>query len=192
MGHFGVDALASHQIAMQLTSITYSIPFALSMATALKVGYSMGARDIHQARRMALIGLVFGVLITAIIAVFFICTSSQLAGLFLSGNEPGDIEKLATSFLMIAALFQCFDGIQSVANGALRGLKDTVIPMILSLGCYWILGIGSAYYFAYYTNWGAMGIWYGITLGIFSISIVLTIRLFYRLKYEKKISMHSS
>ena len=189
MGHFGVNALASHQIAMQLTSITYSIPFALSMATALKVGYAMGARDIHQARRMAVIGLVFGVVITAIIAIFFIGTSSQLAGLFLSSNEPGNIEKLATSFLIIAALFQCFDGIQSVANGALRGLKDTVIPMVLSLGCYWILGIGSAYYFAYYTNLGAMGIWYGITLGIFSISIILTIRLFYRLKYEQRISM---
>lgn len=187
MGHFGVDALASHQIAMQCASIAYSIPFAVSMATSLEVGYAMGARDIPRAWRMACMGLCLGLLLTALIAVLFIGASSQLTGLFISENEHGDIEKMASAFLLIAGIFQCFDGIQSVANGALRGLKDTVVPMVLSLGCYWILGVGSAWYFAYHTGLGAAGVWYGITLGISSIGIILTWRLFNRLKYEQRI-----
>lgn len=84
------------------------------------IGYAMGARDVFQARRMAFTGLIFGLLLTAMIAVFFICASSQLAGLFLNENAADyqAIEKMAIAFLIIAAIFQCFDGIQSVANGA--------------------------------------------------------------------------
>lgn len=191
MGHFGVNALAAHQIAMQCASIAYSIPFALSMATALQVGHAVGAKDIHQAKRYVYIGLVIGLILTLLIAVFFIFASSQLTGLFLKGNEPGyqEINQLATSFLIIAAIFQCFDGIQSIANGALRGLKDTLVPMILSIGCYWCLGVGSAYYLAFHTHLGSSGIWYGFTLGLISIGIILTIRLINRLKHEEQKSM---
>ena len=188
MGYFGVDALAAHQIAMQCASIAYSIPFALSMATALQVGHAIGAKNIHQAQRAAYIGLAIGLVLTLLIATIFILAPAQLAGIFLKGDEHGyrEINQLATSFLIIAAIFQCFDGIQSIANGALRGLKDTLIPMLLSIGCYWCLGVGSAYYFAFHTQLGSMGIWYGFTLGISSIGIILTLRLFNRLKYEEQ------
>lgn len=188
MGYFGMNALAAHQIAMQCSSIAYSVPFALSMATALQVGHALGEKNVDKAKQAVLIGLILGLFITALIAVFFILFRSQLTGLFLVGNESdfSKIKNLATQFLIISALFQCFDGIQSIANGALRGLKDTFIPMILSLGCYWILGIGSAYYFAFYTSAGPLGIWYGFTLGLTSIAIILTWRLFFRLKYEKR------
>lgn len=191
MGYFGVDALAAHQIAMQCASIAYSIPFALSMATALQVGHAIGAKNIHQAKRAAYNGLFIGVLLTLFIAAVFIFAPAQLAGIFLKGNEHGyqEINQLATSFLIIAAIFQCFDGIQSIVNGALRGLKDTLIPMILSIGCYWCLGVGSAYYFAFHTHLGSMGIWYGFTLGISSIGIILTLRLVNRLKDEEQKSM---
>ncbi|MBA2649614.1 MAG: MATE family efflux transporter [Legionella sp.] len=190
MGYFGVDALAAHQIAMQCASIAFSIPFALSMATALQIGHAMGAKDIHKARRVAYIGLALGLIVTSFIATIFIFAPTQLAGLFLKGNEPDykEILQLATSFLMISALFQGFDGIQSIANGALRGLKDTFIPMLISIGCYWCFGVGSAYYFAFYTHLGPIGIWYGFTLGLSSIGIILTIRLFYRLRYERYIN----
>lgn len=189
IGYFGVDALAAHQIAMQCASIAYSIPFALSMATALQVGHAVGEKNIQQVQRSAFICLSIGLILTLLITSIFIFAPAQLAGIFLKGNEHDyqEINKLATYFLIIAAIFQCFDGIQSIANGALRGLKDTLIPMILSIGCYWCLGVGSAYYFAFHTHLGSAGIWYGITLGISSIAIVLTFRLLNRLKYEQKI-----
>lgn len=184
IGYFGVDALAAHQIAMQSASIAYSIPFALSMATALQVGHAIGARNLHQAKRAATIGLVIGMVLTLLIAATFMLASSQIIGIFLHGDEHGyqAIKSLATSFLLIAALFQCFDGVQSIANGALRGLKDTLIPMFLSIGCYWVLGIGSAYYLAFHTHLGAIGVWYGFTLGLSSIAIILILRLTNRFK----------
>lgn len=185
IGYFGVNTLAAHQIAMQCANIAYTFPFALSMATALQVGHAVGAKDMYQARRMAFIGLTLGLILTLLIVSIFIFAPTQLAGLFLKGNEQDyqGIMQLAISFLLISALFQCFDGIQSIANGALRGLKDTFIPMLISIGCYWCLGMGSAYYFAFYTHLGPVGIWYGLTLGIFSIAIILTIRLFNRLQH---------
>ena len=194
MGYFGVDALAAHQIAMQCASIAFTIPFALSMTTALQVGHALGAKNILQAQRAAFLGLAVGLVLTLLIAAIFIFASAQLAGVFLFGNEQGyqAISQMATRFLMISALFQCFDGMQSIANGALRGLKDTLIPMILSIGCYWILGVGSAYYFAFYTNAGPAGIWYGLTLGLSSIGIILTFRLVNRLKYEKQNGLFSN
>ena len=187
MGYFGVDALAAHQIAMQCESIAYSIPFALSMATALQVGHAAGSKDIPQAQRSAFLGLAIGLILTAIIAVFFILAPDNLVKIFLKGNEHSykEISQLAATFLMIAAIFQCFDGIQCIANGALRGLRDTLIPMLLSIICYWFLGVGSAYYLAFHTHLGSQGIWYGLTLGISSIGIILTLRLLIKLKSEK-------
>ncbi len=193
MGYFGVDALAAHQVAMQCASIAYAVPFAISMATALQVGHAIGAKNDQLARRAAFVGLAIGVILTLLIAALFILVPAQLAGIFLNGKEHGyrEITQLATSFLMIAAIFQCFDGIQSIANGALRGLKDTLIPMYLSIGCYWCLGIGSAYYFAFHTHFAAKGIWYGFTLGLSSAGVILTARLLNRLKYVRQKGMNS-
>jgi MATE family multidrug resistance protein len=189
MGYFGADALAAHQIAMQCTSIAYSIPYALSMATALQVGHALGAKNIHLAQRSVFIGLAIGLILTSLIATVFIFASEQLVGMFVVGDELEyqPIKKMATTFLIVAAIFQCFDGVQLIANGALRGLKDTLVPMMLSVGCYWVFGIGSSYYFAFYTNAGSTGIWYGFTLGFTSIGIILIFRLLNKLKYERQL-----
>lgn len=191
MGYFGVDALAAHQIAMQCANIAYTIPFALSMATALQVGHAAGSKDIFQAQRSAFLGLAIGLILTATIATVFIFVPDKLVNIFLKGNEHSykTLNQLAISFITIAAIFQCLDGVQAIANGALRGLKDTLIPMLLSIGCYWFLGVGTAYYFSFHTHLGSRGIWYGLTLGISSIGIILTLRLLKRLKYEKQINL---
>ena len=185
MGHFGLYALAAQQIAMQCVSIAYSMPFALSMATALLVGHAAGAHNMVQARRYAHVGIFVGVFIAAVIALLFITMPREIAGLFLSTADPHFkmIIPYAVSFLSVAALFQCFDALQAIVNGALKGLHDTFIPMLLCLTCYWLLGIGSAYYLAFHTSLHSAGIWYGLTLGITSASIILLLRF---LKYEPK------
>lgn len=191
MGYLGVDALAAHQIALQCVSIAYAIPFALSMTTALQVGHAAGAGDIQQARRSAFNGLTLGLILTAIIACIFVLLPAQIIKLFLHGTEHDYevISQLAISYLFCAAVFQCFDGFQAIANGALRGLKDTFVPMLLSIACYWILGVCSAYYFAFYTNLKSLGVWYGLTLGIVSIGVILLLRLINKLKRELKKSI---
>lgn len=184
MGYFGVEALAAHQIAMQCASIAYTVPLALSMVTALQVGHALGAKNREQAGSLAFTNLSLGLILCLIMAVGFVLGAKQIANIFLFGTEQ-DYDKilnLSKIFLIIAGFFQCFDGLQSIANGALRGLKDTFIPMILSLVCYWILGVGSAYYFAFYTSAGPKGIWYGFSLGLGSVGIILLIRLLKLLK----------
>lgn len=188
MGYLGVDALAAHQIAMQCASIAYAIPFALSMTTALQVGQAAGACDIQQAKRSAFNGLTLGLILTTIIALIFVLFPQQIINVFLDGTEHdyAQISQLAISYLFCAAVFQCFDGFQAIANGALRGLKDTFVPMLLSIGSYWVLGVCSAYYFAFYTNLKALGVWYGLTLGILSIGVILLLRLINRVNREIK------
>lgn len=187
MGYFGVDVLAAHQIAMQCASLAYTIPFALGMSTALLVGHAVGAKDIITAKRLAYFGLGIGIAFSAVTAIFFIFTPERLVKLFISDSTEhfNTINQLAISFLILAGIFQCFDAVQTVANGALRGLKDTWIPMLLSIGCYWLLGVSSALYLAFYTRLGAAGVWVGLTLGIISIATVLTLRLFKKIKVEQ-------
>jgi MATE family multidrug resistance protein len=178
MGYFGVAALAAHQIAMQCVNIAYTLPVSLSMATALLVGHAAGAGNIIKVKRIAFISLGIALLASLLIAVIFIYSSSFLANIFLkyNTNHVNEVHQFAATFLGIAGIFLCFDAMQAVINGALRGLRDTFIPMLLSLGCYWVLGIGGAYYFSMFTPLGAKGVWYGLTLGLSSAAILLIYR----------------
>lgn len=186
IGHFGADSLAAYQITMQWASIAFSMPAALSMATALRVGHAVGAKDIPRAARYAYFGLGVGLCISILVALIFIFAPDKLVTLFLPDNVGSftQARQMTLSFLAIAALFLCFDALQVVTNGILKGFKDTLIPMLLSTGCYWGIGLGSAYYFAFYTSLGASGIWYGLTLGICSVSVVLMLRFLQRLRRE--------
>lgn len=182
MGYFGTAALAAHQIALQCVNIAYTIPLAISTATAFQVGHAAGSKNIEQAQRIALISFSIVVALSAIIAAIFMFTTHSLVSIFLekSARDYETVYQLANSLLHIAALFLCFDALQSVANGALRGLKDTFIPMFLCIGCYWVLGVGGAYYFSMHTALGAKGVWLGLTLGLSSTAIILILRFFKR------------
>lgn len=178
MGHFGENALAAHQITMMCATIAYTTPFALSMATGLQVSHALGANNIKQAKRVAYIGLMLGLMISLSLALFYILEASAIIHLFLP-TDPShyeQIDHLAISFISIAACFQCFDAIQTIFYGALRGLKDTLVPMLMCTSCYWFLGIGSCYYFAFHTSLAANGIWYGLVIGIGGAALVLSLR----------------
>ena len=187
MGWIGPTALAAHQIALQCVNIAYTLPVSLSMATALQVGHAAGAKNLVQVQRTALLSFSIVLLISAMVAIIFIFSSNFLVNLFLEKGEGNfnEVHQFATSFLDIAALFLCFDAIQSVASGALRGLRDTLVPMLLSIGCYWVLGMGGAYYLSMHTHLGAGGIWYGLTLGLCSAATLLMLRFFKKLQIEK-------
>ena len=184
MGYFGVLALAAHQIALQCANIAYTLPPALAIATTLQISHAMGAKNFPEIKHTALISLSIALAISAVIALLFIFASSFLVELFLKNGTAHfkEILPLATSFLRIAALFLCFDAVQSVMNGALRGLRDTFIPMVFSIGCYWLLGVGTAYYLSMHTRLVATGIWYGLTLGLCSVAMMLTLRFFGKIK----------
>lgn len=178
MAKFGVYALAAHQIGMQYVSIAYSIPAGLSMATALLVGYEAGSKKFSLINRLVCISLITGLLLTLFIAVFFFCFPEKLVQIFINSDAINANKSvvLATRFLAIAAIFLVFDAAQAIINGALRGLKDTFVPMTLSISCYLGLGLGSAYYFSFHTKAGALGIWYGLVLGVVCTTLLLFVR----------------
>ncbi len=182
MGYFGVEALAAHQIALQCVNIAYALPVALSMAAALQVGHAAGAKNRVQAERSAWLALIMVLLTSGIMAVIYIWQADPIVNFFLEKNSSPEVHSLAMIFLKIAAFFLCFDGLQSVANGSLRGLRDTFIPMLLSIACYWVLGAGGAYYFSMHTTLGARGIWYGLTMGLCSTAVILIARFFVKVR----------
>lgn len=183
MGYFGVEALASFQITMQCVNIAYAIPFSLAMATALQVSHAVGAGEIFRLKQIAFQNFSLGIVFSILVAILFILFPHFFITFFLN-NQSDHLNtiKMASTFLVIAAFFQALDATQAIANGMLRGLKDTFIPMVLSVASYWIVGIWSAYYLSFHTGLGARGIWYGITLGICTLGLVLMIRLINKLK----------
>ena len=184
MSFFSTDALAAHQIAMLCAATAYAIPFALSMSAALRVGHSMGLGDSDLAKKSAYIAFSLGIIISGFIAAVFIFFPENLAKIFINPHTDHykNILHLATVFLAIGTLLLTFDAIQIIANGTLKGLKDTFVPMLISLACYWLIGASSAYYFAFHTSLGPAGIWYGLTLGICTTGFVLVLRFWRRIK----------
>jgi MATE family multidrug resistance protein len=183
MEHFGVIALAGFQIAIQCESIVYAIPLSISMATALQVSHAIGSGEEHRIKSIAIQNFSLGLLFSIAVVIAFVFFPEFFIKMFLT--DPSHYIKtiqIAVSFLIISAFFQCFDAIQAIANGMLRGLKDTFVPMLLSVGCYWLIGIASSYYLAFHTSLGPKGIWYGISIGIGSLGIVLMLRLYVVLK----------
>lgn len=175
MASFGVVVLAAQSIAMQMASAVYAIPFGLSMAVALSVGNAIGAKNLIRAKRIGYIGLMMALIFAAVIGFIFIAFSDVIIRIFLRSSVPNfqQINDVATKLFIIAGIFQAFDMMQAVMLGALRGYKDTFVPFLCCMFCYWGIGVGSAYFLGFYTHYGAIGVWAGLTLGLMSTSVVL-------------------
>jgi MATE family multidrug resistance protein len=91
-------------------------------------------------------------------------------------TTDADAVKLGTSLLLIAAVFQLFDGVQAVAAGALRGAGDVRCPCLVIVGGYWGVGFPLAYVFGFVLRFGAKGIWWGLTSGLVCVAVLLLAR----------------
>jgi MATE family multidrug resistance protein len=178
MGWVGVTELAAHQVAVQMVSVLFMIPFGLGQAATIRIGLAAGARDLASVRLR-------GATIFGLAAAFMLCSAMAywlfgdvLVGLFLSSDDPNraEIVALGAGFLAIAALFQLFDGVQVAMGGALRGLNDTFVPMILALIGYWVVGLTGAYAMAFEFGFGANGIWLGMLAGLAFTALAVTLR----------------
>ena len=138
MGILGTVAVAGHQIALNLASLTFMVPLGISQATAVLVGRGVGAGDPDRARRAAVGGLLVGGAFMCVTMMVFLLAPEGLARIY-SGDAP--VVALAAALLPIAGVFQVVDGIQVVAAGVLRGVGDTTVPMFLNLLGFWVLGI---------------------------------------------------
>jgi len=176
MGRFGVEAAAGHQIAINLASLTFMIPLGVSMALTVRVGQAIGAKQMLEAKQRGRLGIILCGGFTVISALCFWLFGSWLAGLYTDNQA---VIVIASQLLIMAALFQIVDGLQVGAVGVLRGYKDTTIPMLIAVFCYWGIGMGTAVWFGIIGTMGPTGLWLGLVAGLFAAAVILNYRFYY-------------
>ncbi|WP_235689723.1 MATE family efflux transporter [Fulvivirga lutea] len=170
IGWIGTEALAAHQIAINMAAISYMMASGLSAAATVRIGNQLGLKDIPTLRAAAftLYGMV--ILFMGICATVFIVGRFYLPSLYI---EDTAVIELAAGLLIIAGFFQISDGIQVLSLGALRGLADVKIPTAMTFIAYWVLGLPIGYLLAFHYQMGASGVWYGLLIGLSIVAITL-------------------
>jgi MATE family multidrug resistance protein len=169
MGKFGVTTLAAHQISINVAALTFMIPMGISAAITQRVGNAVGQKNWKEVRFRGWLGVAVCMGIMTLTASIFILFPRVIIGLYTSDAA---ITELAIQILWMAALFQLSDGLQVSSMSALRGLKDTRIPLLTNLFSYWPVGMGLAYLFGFIWEWGAISVWSGLIAGL-SVAAVL-------------------
>lgn len=181
MGVLGTIPVAGHQIALNLSALTFMVPLGVSQATSVLVGRGVGAADPDRARRAAASGLATGAGFMVLTMVLFFTFPEFLARLY---SKDAPVVALAASLLPIAALFQVVDGIQVVGTGVLRGVGDTRVPMLLNLLGFWLAGLPVGIWMAFGMGMGPRGLWWGLALGLAVVAALIVVRIARRLRGE--------
>ncbi len=181
MGLLGTDQLAAHQVALQFAALSFMLPLGLGQAATVRVGYNAGAGDLRAAFRAGWVALGLGLACVSIAGLLFWLVPRSLVGLFVDVGEPGNFAMIgyAVSFLAVVAAFQLVDATQAIVVGALRGLKDTRVPLAIAAFGYWVVGLGISVALGFYTSLAGVGIWIGSAAGLATAALLLTWR-FYR------------
>lgn len=182
MGTIGAHALAAHQIALQIASIMFMVPFGIGMAATVRVGQEAGRRNPEGSRRAGLVAIGLAATFMAVMTVAVALGRNVVPLIFIDANAPSapEIMALASTLLVLGATFFIADGVQTVAAGALRGLNDTRIPFLFAALSFWIVGFSSVYVLAFPLGYGVTGVWIGFTVGLLLYSTLLVSR-FHRL-----------
>ncbi len=175
MGLIGAASLAAHSIAIQLASLTFMVPLGIGQAATVRVGRALGRRDREAMRRAGWTALGLATVFMAAMSVTMVAVPRLLISAFLDTEDPGNAVVVghATSFLMLAALFQIADGAQTVGAGMLRGLHDARMPMLFALIGYWAIGLPLGASLAFIAGLGGVGIWIGLATGLGVVAVLM-------------------
>jgi MATE family multidrug resistance protein len=182
MGVISTEALAAHNVVLNICAMTFMIPYALSQAATVRVGYAIGAGQPEAARRAGYVAIWLGVGWMVLAASTMLTVPNLLTAIYLDLSDPANAAaaQLAASLFVIAAVFQIVDGTQVTTQGALRGLKDTKVPMVLCGLGYWVFGLGSGATMGFALGYGATGLWWGLAIGL-AVSASLLFRRWQRM-----------
>lgn len=181
IGGMGEVPVAAHQIAVNVGSITFMAALALAEATTVRVGHAVGAGNWSGVRRAVLAGYTIVILCQCVTATGIALGNELIAAIY---TRDAAVLALAATLLLYTAAFQISDGIQVVSGAALRGLKDTRIPMLLAAFSYWAVGMSLGAFLAFGLGWGARGIWLGLVAGLSVAALLLGLRLRRQLRFQ--------
>jgi multidrug resistance protein, MATE family len=173
ISRLGDDAVASHQVALNLASVLFMVPLGIALATTVRVGNAVGRGDAAGMRRAGLAGVGLAVLAQACSSALMFGVPHLLASIYT--EDPAVISG-AVALLRLAAIFQIFEGLQVSANGALRGLKDARLPLAATTLAYWGIGIPVGWWFGLRGAMGAPGVWMGLIAGLATAAVLLLLR----------------
>ena len=180
MGLLGADALGAHQLVMNCISVIFMVPLGIAQAATVRVAVALGSGAPAAARRAAIVALALGVGYMAIMAVVLVAAPRAIARIYVDIDAPANhgLVSIALYLLVIAAVFQIFDGMQAIAAGALRGYRDTAIPLLLAVVGYWGVGFTDGWLLGFPAGYGPLGLWSGLAVGLAAVALMLTLRLY--------------
>ncbi len=175
MGWLGTIPLAAHGIALQLAALTFMVHLGLSSAATVVVGKAYGRRNLTELRRGSAVATGMSVAFSFFGVALFLTFPEFLISLFIDPTDPDKPAILAAgvALLMVAAVFQLFDGLQAMGLGFLRGVHDTKVPMIIAAISYWPIGMSASYLLGFTFGWGGPGVWAGLVFGLFTAAVLL-------------------
>jgi MATE family multidrug resistance protein len=173
MGRISAVALAGHQVALTLASLTFMVPLGVSVSAAVLVGRAVGRRDPDGVRRAARLSIATSLAFMALSALTLLTFPRAIAALYT--NDPAVIA-IAASLIPIAGVFQVFDGLQVTSGGVLRGLGETRSPMLANLFGYWVLGFPVSLLLGFRLGLGPRGLWWGFVVGLCVVGFFLLAR----------------
>jgi MATE family multidrug resistance protein len=178
MGLISTTALAAHQIALQIAAILFMVPFGIGMAATVRVGHAVGRGSAPAAKRAGLVATGLGVVFMSAMTLAVILGRFAIARFFFgeAAESAGAVIELTAALLMVGATLFVADGIQTVAAGALRGMNDTRVPLLLAAISYWLIGFTTAYGLAFRAELGAIGVWIGLSCGTAVYAVLLIFR----------------
>jgi MATE family multidrug resistance protein len=178
MGMLGTVAVASHQVAINLASFTFMVPFGVSQAASVLVGHAVGRGDADAARRAAGAAVVCGTVFMAAMGVLFLAFPAFLASIY---TDDVAVLTLSIVLLRVAGVFQIFDGLQVVGAGILRGAGDTRVPMLAGLIGFWLIGMPISLWLGLAADGGPIGLWWGFVAGLAAVALFLIGRVYHLL-----------
>ena len=172
-GWIGENALSAHQIAIGIASFSFMFYLGISIAASIRVGNANGRGDREDMRLAGLAAQLCGLIFIVIFVTVMIVFREELPLLYIDNPE---VVALAVPLLVIASIFQVFDGIQAIGVGILRGMSDVTIPTAITFVAYWVIGFPAAYVLMQVYGMGLDGIWYGLTAGLGVSALSVTLR----------------
>ena len=178
MGLIGAAALEAHALVFQIASMAFMVPLGISQAATVRVGHAFGAQSRAAVSRAGWTALAIGLAFMVLSASTMLLFPKTLMSVFIDVAAPSnaDIVERAGAFLIVAALFQIFDGAQAVAAGMLRGVHDARTPMLIALFGYWGIGLPVGAALAFLTPLAGVGLWIGLACGLACVSALLLAR----------------